>query len=111
MVFRLAPPSESPHPAVFLFLMLPFGVMAGYLTVTVVYLLTQAGISVEQSAALVALSYVPHTWKFLWAPIVDSTLSRKQWYLLSAGVTAVGTYATGPFLPTKAHCPCLPQSC
>ena len=95
MAFRLAPPPESPHPAVFLFLMLPFGVMAGYLTVTVVYLLTQAGVGVEQSAALVALSYVPHTWKFLWAPIADTTLSRKQWYLLSAGVTAVGIYATG----------------
>ncbi len=107
MVFRLALPSDAPHPAVFLFLMLPFGVMAGYLTVTVVYLLTQAGISVEQSAALVALSYVPHTWKFLWAPIVDTTLSRKQWYLLSAGVTAVGTYATGAVPADESSLPLL----
>ena len=107
MVFRLASPSDAPHPAVFLFLMLPFGVMSGYLTVTVVYLLTQAGVSVEQSAALVALSYVPHTWKFLWAPIVDTTLSRKRWYLLSAGVTAVGIYATGAMPADESSLPLL----
>ena len=107
MVFRLGPPPDAPHPAVFLFLMLPFGVMSGYLTVTVVYLLTQAGVSVEQSAALVALSYVPHTWKFLWAPIVDTTLSRKRWYLLSAGVTAVGIYATGAMPADESSLPLL----
>lgn len=107
MVFRLASPSDAPHPAVYLFLMLPFGVLSGYLTVTVVYLLTQAGVSVEQSAALVALSYVPHTWKFLWAPIVDTTLSRKRWYLLSAGVTAVGIYATGAMPAEESSLPLL----
>ncbi|HEX5862800.1 MAG TPA: MFS transporter [Casimicrobiaceae bacterium] len=107
MVFRLASPSDAPHPAVYLFLMLPFGVLSGYLTVTVVYLLTQAGVSVEQSAALVALSYVPHTWKFLWAPIVDTTLSRKRWYLLSAGVTAVGIYATGAIPADESSLPLL----
>src|SRR5271154_7256118 len=95
MAFRLAAPSLSPHPVVFLVLILPFGVMAGYLTVTIVYLLTQAGVPVEASATLVALSYIPHTWKFAWAPIPDTTLSRKTWDLLAAGVSALGIYATG----------------
>jgi MFS family permease len=81
--------------------------MSGYLTVTVVYLLTQAGVGVEQSAGLVALSYVPHTWKFLWAPIADTTLSRKQWYLLAAGVTAVGIYATGAVPADESSLPLL----
>ena len=40
------------HPIVFLVLILPFGVMSGYLTVAVAYLLTKAGISVEQIAEL-----------------------------------------------------------
>src|SRR5271155_5564456 len=95
MALRLAAPSLSPHPVVFLALILPYGVMAGYLTVTIVYLLTQAGVPVEVSATLVALSYIPHSWKFLWAPIPDTTLSRKTWYLLAAGVSALGIYATG----------------
>lgn len=102
MAFRLAAPSLSPHPVVFLVLILPFGVMAGYLTVTIVYLLTQAGVPVEASATLVALSYIPHTWKFAWAPIPDTTLSRKTWYLLAAGVSAAGIYVTG-IIPTAVE--------
>ena len=69
--------------------------MAGYLTVTIVYLLTQAGVPVEQAAALVAASYIPHTWKFAWAPLSDTTLSRKTWYLLATGVSALGICVTG----------------
>ena len=83
------------HPIVFLFLILPFGVMSGYLTVAVAYLLTQAGVSVEQVAELVAISFIPQTWKFLWAPIADTTLTRKTWYLLATVISAVGIYATG----------------
>lgn len=64
------------HPAVFMVLILPFGVMGGFLSVSVAYLLSRGGISVTQTAALLALGLVPHTWKFAWAPIADTTLSR-----------------------------------
>lgn len=89
--------SDQPraHPIVFLVLILPFGVMAGYLTVAVAYLLTKAGISVEQIAELIAVSFIPQTWKFLWAPVADTTLSRKRWYVLAAVVSAAGIYLTG----------------
>jgi MFS family permease len=95
MLFRAPLATSTPHPAVFMFLIIPFGVMSGYLNVTVVYLLTQAGVSVDVSGALVALSYVPHSWKFLWAPIADTTLTRKAWYVIAAVVSAIGIYATG----------------
>jgi MFS transporter, PAT family, beta-lactamase induction signal transducer AmpG len=95
MAFRLPVPTETPHPAVFMFLIVPFGAMSGYLNVAVVFILTQAGVSVEASAALVALSYVPQAWKFLWAPIADTTLTRKQWYLIASVLSAIGIYATG----------------
>jgi MFS transporter, PAT family, beta-lactamase induction signal transducer AmpG len=95
MAFRLPVPPETPHPAVFMFLIVPFGAMSGYLNVAVVFLLTQAGVSVEASATLVALSYVPQTWKFLWAPIADTTLTRKKWYLIASVLSAFGIYATG----------------
>jgi MFS family permease len=90
------------HPFLFMILILPFGVMGGYLTVSVAYLLAQAGIPVEQIAALVALSYIPHTWKFAWAPIADVTLNRRTWYLIGGVVSAIGIFATG-VLPAKAQ--------
>jgi PAT family beta-lactamase induction signal transducer AmpG len=83
------------HPSVFLFLIVPFGAMGGYLSVAIGYQLTQAGVSVEQVAELVAFSYIPQTWKFLWAPVADTTLSRKTWYLLAGVVSALGIFVTG----------------
>src|ERR1700682_1103815 len=78
-----------------MFLIVPFGAMGGYLTIAIGYQLTQAGVSVEQVAALVAFSYIPQTWKFLWAPVADTTLSRKRWYVLAGLVSAVGIFVTG----------------
>jgi MFS transporter, PAT family, beta-lactamase induction signal transducer AmpG len=93
--------SRHAHPIVFMFLILPFGAMGGYLTVTVAYQLAHAGLSVEKIAGLVALSYLPHTWKFAWAPIADTTLSRKKWYLIAALTSGAGIWATGA-MPTTA---------
>ncbi|MEO8305563.1 MAG: MFS transporter [Betaproteobacteria bacterium] len=95
-------PSRYTHPIVFLILMIPFGVMGGYLVVAVAYQLSRAGLSVESIAELVAVSFIPHTWKFLWAPVVDTTLTRKTWYLLSGALSAVGVYATGA-VPAEAR--------
>ncbi len=84
-----------------MFLILPFGVMAGYVTVALAYLFSKAGIPVAQVAALVAVSIVPHTWKFMWAPLVDATFSRKKWYAIANVVSVVGILATG-IVPVKA---------
>jgi len=90
------------HPVVFLFLIMPFGALGGYLTVAIAFLLSQAGVSVEKIAALVAASYIPHVWKFAWAPIADTTLSRKTWYTIGAVISAVGFWATGALPPTAS---------
>ena len=89
-----------------MFLILPFGVMSGYLTVAVAYLLTQAGVSVEQVAGLIAISFIPHTWKFLWAPIADTTLARKTWYVIAGVLSAVGICATGAVPADGKSCRC-----
>jgi len=86
------------HPSVLMLLIAPFGVLSGYLVVTLAYVLAHAGLKVEQIAGLVALSYVPHTWKFLWAPIADTTLTRKGWYLIGIVVTTLTMAWTG-FIP------------
>jgi len=88
------------HPVVFMFLVLPFGILAGYVTVAFAYLYSKAGIPVDQVAALVAASLLPHVFKFLWAPLVDTTLSLKKWFVMSGVVTAAGILATG-ILPIK----------
>jgi PAT family beta-lactamase induction signal transducer AmpG len=88
------------HPLVYLFLILPFGVLGGYITVAFAYLFSKAGVSLEVISALVAASLLPHVVKFLWAPLVDTTFSLKKWYLVSAIITAAGIFATG-MLPIK----------
>jgi MFS transporter, PAT family, beta-lactamase induction signal transducer AmpG len=95
------------HPIVFLFLIVPFGAMGGYLSVAIGYQLTQAGVSVEEVAALVAFSYLPQTWKFLWAPIADTTLSRKTWYLFAGAISALGIFATGAIPADEKSLPLL----
>jgi MFS transporter, PAT family, beta-lactamase induction signal transducer AmpG len=81
--------SRRAHPVVFLVLYLPFGVPQGYVIVTLAYLLSQAGLGVTQIAALVALMYVPQTWKVLWAPLVDTTLTLRLWYLIATTLSAL----------------------
>ncbi len=85
------------HPIVFLLLCVPFGATTGYVTVTLAYLLSHAGVSVAGVAGLVAINLVPQTWKALWAPIVDTTLTSKRWYLSAAVMTALTLAAIGFF--------------
>ncbi|HWG76951.1 MAG TPA: MFS transporter [Steroidobacteraceae bacterium] len=86
------------HPSVFLALYLPFGIANGYVIVTLAYLLPLRGLSISQVAGIIALFYLPQTWKVLWAPIVDTTLSIRLWYLL-------GTVTTGALIVAMALVP------
>lgn len=83
------------HPAVFTILILPFGIMGGYVTVTLAWLYAKEGISVEKIAALVAAILIPQIFRFIWSPLLDSTLSLKKWYLIANIVSAFGILATG----------------
>ncbi len=86
---------RHPHPALFMFLIIPFGVLGGYLSVCLGYQYSKAGVAVEQIAGLIALGLAPHAWKFLWAPVADTTLSRRSWYAITCVLTSVGIFATG----------------
>jgi PAT family beta-lactamase induction signal transducer AmpG len=79
-------------------LIAPFGAISGFVSVTVAWQLKAVGVSVAQVAGIVALVILPHTWKFLWAPIVDTTLTQKYWYLVSCLATGLGITAIG-FMP------------
>jgi MFS transporter, PAT family, beta-lactamase induction signal transducer AmpG len=80
-------------------LILPWGIITGYIGVAVAYFLAQAGVSTEQIAGLLALGFIPQTWKFLWAPIVDTTLGQRKWYVLAASICGVGTLAISVIPP------------
>ena len=90
-----------------MFLIVPFGALGGYLGVAVEHLLRHNGISVAQIAGIAALSVVPHTWKFAWAPIADTTLKRRIWYLVGSVSCAVGIFATSAIPATRASLPLL----
>ena len=96
----LLSPRSAPHPIAFTILILPFGAMSGYVSVAMAFLCTRYKLTVEDGALLIASGMLPHVWKFLWAPVVDSTLTRKSWYLLSAvlcglGITAMSAIPLG----------------
>ncbi len=88
------------HPSIFTLLILPLGIMGGYVTVTLAFLYAKEGISVEKIATLVAAVLLPHIFKFAWAPLIDSTFTLKKWYLISNIVSTSGILATG-ILPIK----------
>ena len=94
-------PVRTPPPIAFAILIIPFGAMSGYVTVAMAFLCTRFHLSVEDGALLIASGMFPHVWKFLWAPIVDTTLSRKRWYLISVlgcalGITAMSAVHMSP---------------
>jgi MFS family permease len=71
-------------------LIIPYGLISGFLTVALAYELNQAGVPAAAIAGLIALSFVPNSWKFLWAPLVDLSWTRRRWYLASTLLTGLG---------------------
>jgi len=96
-------PEGKVHPVLFLILFLPLGITNGYVVVTLAYLLSQAGIGVAAIAGLAAWSLFPQTWKVLWAPLVDTTLTIKSWYLISGIATGALMIATAVVPQTNAN--------
>jgi len=81
---------HNPPTIIFLALLSPFGIPSGYLGVTLGNLLAHGGVSVGAIAAMSALSVLPQAWKVAWAPIVDTTLTSKAWYMIGAVLVAIG---------------------
>ena len=107
MTASIIDPTEQPHrhahPTVFLFLFSPFGILSGYVTVAFAYIYSKANVPLEAIAALIAASLLPHVFKFLWAPLVDSTLTLKKWYVIGAVVTAAGIIVTPHYGARYCH--------
>src|SRR5438132_8582768 len=89
---------ESTHPFVFFFLVLPYGISSGFVSITLPFILTRVGFSVALAASIVAIGVSANLWRFLWGPVADLTLTARRWYLLGLG-TSAATLMLLAFLP------------
>jgi PAT family beta-lactamase induction signal transducer AmpG len=73
---------------------IPYGASFGFVSVALPFVATHRGISVHDIGAVIALASVPHGYKFLWSPLVDTTLTRKTWLAIALAVVVVGTFVS-----------------
>lgn len=96
-----APPGRTAHPIAFAVLFFPFGASGGFFGVALTYLLHRNGVTTAEIGGLIGLGILPNVIKVLWAPLFDTLLTPKLWYLLGvlivgAGVAALGFMPLGP---------------
>jgi len=85
--------ARQPHPIVWLILYIPFGALSGFVTVALTFLATQHGLSITEGALIIGSQLLINWHKWIWAPIVDITLSPKRWYVISTAFSALGVLA------------------
>lgn len=83
---------KAPHPIVWLLLYLPFGALSGFVSVALTFLASKQGMSISESALLTGAQLLVSWLKWLWAPIVDITLTPRRWYAISTLGTALGVF-------------------
>jgi MFS transporter, PAT family, beta-lactamase induction signal transducer AmpG len=100
MMTKRAAAGIAPPNFLFGILYLPFGILNGYVTVTLVFALAQAGVSTAAVAVLVSLNLWPQIVKFLWAVPLDTHHTYRGWYTVSTVLSGVGL-AILAFIPAK----------
>jgi len=75
--------------AAFMMLLMPFGMSGGYVSVTLGYMLAKAHMPTAAIAVIISFNIWPQTLKVVWAPMVDTTLSAKTWYVIGAALTGL----------------------
>src|SRR6266704_5689061 len=82
------PRRDKTKPFTFFFLVLPYGISSGFVSITLPFVLIRAGFSVALAASIVAIGVSSNLWRFLWGPVADLTLTARRWYLLGLGTSA-----------------------
>jgi PAT family beta-lactamase induction signal transducer AmpG len=91
------PRRDKTKPFVFFFLVLPYGISSGFVSITLPFVLTRAGFSVAIAASIVAIGISANLWRFLWGPIADLTLTARRWYLIGFSAAALTLFPLGLF--------------
>ena len=76
-------------PLTFFFLVLPYGISSGFVSIALPFILTRDGFPVATAASIVAIGVSANIWRFLWGPVADLTLIARRWYLLGLGTSAL----------------------
>jgi MFS family permease len=84
---------RAPHPLVWTVLYLPFGALGGFVGVALTFLATRHGLSISEGALLNGAQLLTQWLKWIWAPLVDITLSPRRWYAISTGLSGLGVLA------------------
>ena len=92
------PATRPPHPFLYFLLFLPFGATSGFIMVTIGSLAGKAGMSDAVIAGMTATNTLPHTWKFLWAPLVDTVWTGRGWYITTNLISSAAIISLG-FIP------------
>jgi MFS transporter, PAT family, beta-lactamase induction signal transducer AmpG len=92
------PATKPPHPFLYLLLFLPFGATSAFIQITIGALAGKAGLSDAMIAGMTATNTLPHTWKFLWAPLVDTVWTGRGWYI-STNLLSSAAIITLGFIP------------
>ena len=85
--------SRAPHPVVWTVLYLPFGGLGGFVGVALTFLATTRGLSISDGALLNGAQLLSQWLKWIWAPLIDVTLSPRRWYVISTSLSALGVLA------------------
>jgi MFS family permease len=93
---------QSTAPLAFFFLVLPYGISSGFVSITLPFILIRAGFSVAMAASIGAVGVSANLWRFLWGPVADLTLTARRWYLLGLA-TAAGTLLLLGFIPFEQN--------
>lgn len=103
------PPAAEPrlHPSVWFILILPFGALGGFVGVGLTFLATKHGLSVTEGAFLIAAQLVTQWLKWIWAPVVDVTLTPRRWYVISNLLSSIGVLAMAMIPLSPATLPAL----
>jgi MFS family permease len=89
------------HPGLFFFLYFSFGAAGGFLAGAAENVYVTGGVSTAAFGAVLSIALAPQIAKVLWAPLVDTTLTPKRWYLVATVAVCVAIVAAG-LLPIRA---------
>jgi MFS transporter, PAT family, beta-lactamase induction signal transducer AmpG len=89
------PRRDKTKPFVFFFLVLPYGISSGFVSITLPFVLTRSGFSVATGVSIVAIGVSANLWGFFWGPIADLTLTARGWYLIGLSAAALKSRRLG----------------
>lgn len=74
-------------------LYIPFGAFGGFVSVALTFLATKHGLSITEGALLNGAQLLTQWLKWLWAPIVDITLTPKRWFVIATTCSSLALMA------------------